>query len=154
MLALPWAGKTKVGTGFLFYDGGTDGGRRGAPTGSIGAKRSSWSGCAMLTLGDTLVRSTSMPTRRIPDTNTKVAGVNLERRSSPWSSEPATTSRRLRSSHTRRHVDLRPAEVDAEAWNVSATGELAYEANGGLLEAFGAMASSATTSTCWVPISA
>jgi hypothetical protein len=82
----------KVGTGFLFYDGGTDGGRRGAYW--IDRRKAfEFVGRGMLTLGDVFGEVVYLDANETdPDTNTKLAGSISSSRSTSWSSEPATTT--------------------------------------------------------------
>jgi len=144
----------KVGTGFLFYDGGTDGGRRGAYW--IDRRHAfELVGRAMLTLGDTFGEVVYLDANEAdPDTNTKLAGVNLELPIEFVELGAGYYNVVDSDLPTRDGMSIFDVRVDAEKFNVSATGEFAYEPTAAHSKPLALMASSATTSTCWVPISA
>ena len=128
----------KVGTGFLFYDGGTDGGRRGAYW--IDRRQAfEFVGRAMLSLGDVFGEVVYLDANEAdPDTSTKVAGVNLEL---PIDFvELGASYYNIVDSDlpTRDGMSIFDVRVNAEKFDISATGEFAYQNNNGSLEAFGA----------------
>jgi hypothetical protein len=73
----PYQVGTGVGTGFLFYDGGTDGGKRGGYW--LGMRRAfRFTGIARLKTGPLLAEGMFLRPYDDPNTSTKVAGMNLE----------------------------------------------------------------------------
>lgn len=130
----------KVGTGFLFYDGASDGGRRGAYW--IDRRQAfGLVGRAAATVGDALGEAVYLEgDERDPDTNTRVAGVNLELPIDALDLGASFYQLLDSDLDTRDGMSVYDLRIGGKAWGFSAAGELAYETNGDDLEAFGGYA--------------
>jgi hypothetical protein len=93
----------------------------------------------MLTLGDVFGEIVYLDANEAdPDTSAKLAGINLELPIDFVELGAGYYNVVDSDLPTRDGMSVFDVRVDAEKFNISATGEFAYEANGGSLEAFGA----------------